>query len=447
MPVCPLDFRYGREMMKAIFDENNRLQLMLDVEAALARAHAKVGNIPQADADVITSKASIEIVKRSRVIQIEAEINHDIMSVVKAMAEQCGESGSYIHLGATSNDIIDTTTALQFKAAVEILRDDLTLLAHTLADLAEEHKDTIMVGRTHGQFAIPLTFGMKVATYALETHRHLQRLNELAPRICVGKMSGAVGTGAALGEHALNIQKLVMNNLGLQYEPASLQVIGRDRYSEFVALMAIIASSLEKFAVEVRNLQRSEIGEVSEAFDLSKQVGSSTMANKKNPITSENICGLARIVRGFLVPTLENMPLWHERDLTNSSAERFIIPHVCVLTDDLLAKTNNVFTNLSVNKENMMRNLESTRGHVMAEPVMMALTKQGMGRQEAHELVRQVSLSAEAGGKTLKEAIMENPGLSKMFPPEELDRVLDPKNYVGRASEIVDEVVATIRAG
>lgn len=445
MTVCPLDYRYGREVMKKIFDEENRLQLMLDVEAALARAHAKVGNIPEADAATITEKASTEIVKYSRVMEIEAEIQHDIMAVVKALAEQCGTAGDFVHLGATSNDIIDTTNALQHKAAVQILKDDLIALEHTIIDLAERHKHTIMVGRTHGQFAVPLTFGMKLASYALEVHRHLERLQQLEPRFVVGKMSGAVGTGAALGEHSAEIQRITMEDLGVGYEPASLQVVGRDRYSEFVALMAVISGSLEKFAVEIRNLQRSEIGEVSEAFNIEKQVGSSTMANKKNPITSENITGLARILRAYLTPSLENMPLWHERDLSNSSAERFIMPHVCILADDIIVKMTRVFANLNVSPENMLANLERTRGLVMAEPVMMALTKKGIGRQEGHELVRQVSLKAEADGTTLRQAIEANSELAALFTPEELDAVLDPKNYVGRAAEIVDEVSFIIK--
>ncbi|MCK4758313.1 MAG: adenylosuccinate lyase, partial [Thermoplasmata archaeon] len=223
MPVCPLEFRYGRDEMKRIFDEEVRLQLMLDVEAAIAKAHAKVGNITQEHAKTISLKATTQIVKLDRVWEIEKDTNHDIMAMVKALTEQCGTAGDYVHLGATSNDIVDTVTALQFIKAIEMIMDDLIIFENTLIDLAEKHKNTVMVGRTHGQFAIPLTFGMKVAVYALETHRHLQRLTQAKPRICVGKLSGAVGTGAALGEHASQLQKLVMEDLGLGYEEASLQ--------------------------------------------------------------------------------------------------------------------------------------------------------------------------------------------------------------------------------
>jgi adenylosuccinate lyase len=444
MKVCPLDFRYGRDTMKNIFDEEKRLQMMLDVEAALARAHAKVGNILEDDADIITSKANTQTVKLSRVNEIEMETNHDIMAMVKALTEQCGKSGDFIHLGVTSNDVVDTVTALQLKSALSIIEDDLVLLENSLVGLAEEYKGIVMVGRTHGQFAVPLTFGMKMAVFALETHRHLIRLREAKSRICIGKMSGAVGTGAALGEHATEIQKSVMDELGLGIEEASLQLVGRDRYVEFISIMANLASSLEKFTVEIRNLQRSEIGEVEEAFDNEKQVGSSTMSHKRNPITCENVCSLARVVRGLLIPTLENVPLWHERDLTNSAGERFTIPHVCILIDDMLVKTSGVFSNLVVNPDRMLQNLESSRGLIMAEAVMMALAKKGVGRQDAHELMRSLSLKAMERGTTLKEELTAEESISGLFTSEELDGILDPKRYLGRAEEIVDNVIDII---
>ncbi len=418
--------------------------MMLDVEAALARAHAKVGNILEDDAEIITSKANTQTVKSARVNEIEKETNHDIMAMVKALTEQCGKSGDFVHLGATSNDIVDTVTALQLKGALSIIEDDIVLLENSLAGLAEEHKGTVMVGRTHGQFAVPLTFGMKMAVFALEIHRHLIRLREAKPRICIGKVSGAVGTGAALGEHATEIQKSVMDELGLGVEEASLQLVGRDRYVEFISIMANLASSLEKLAVEIRNLQRSEIEEVAEAFDDTSQVGSSTMAHKRNPITSENVCSLARVLRGFLIPTLENVPLWHERDLTNSASERFTIPHVCILIDDMLVKTSGVFSNMVVYPERMLKNLESTKGLIMAEAVMMALVKKGVGRQDAHELMRLLSMRAKERDTTLKEELLAEESVSGLFAPEELDRILEPASYVGRAEEIVENVINII---
>ena len=445
MQVCPLDFRYGRDVMKQVFDEKMRLQNMLHVEAALARAHGAVGNISEEHADAIAQKASVDHVTLEQVWEIEKETNHDIMAMVKALTEQCGPSGDYVHLGATSNDIVDTVMAIQFKQALSIIEDDLVVLQNAIADLAEEHKDTVMVGRTHGQFAVPLTFGMKMAVYAREIQRHLDRLREARPRICVGKMSGAVGTGAALGVHAEEIQKKIMETLGLGVEEASLQLVGRDRYVEYVSLLANIAASLEKFAVEIRNLQRSEIAEVAESFNVTSQVGSSTMAHKRNPITCENVTSLARIVRGFVIPTYENVPLWHERDLSNSAAERFTISHTSIIVDDMLVKMAGVFTNLDVFPEQMLANLEKSNGLIMAEAIMMALVGKGMGRQQAHELMRKLSMEATFEKLHMKDKLLQDETISQLFSQEEIEQLMDPKNYIGKARQIVELALEDVR--
>lgn len=445
MLICPLDFRYGRKEMKEVFSEDHRIDTQLKVEAALARAHAKAGNIPKTAAKVITDKASISIITRERVYEIESETKHDVMAVVKALSERCGDAGKYVHLGATSNDIIDTTTALQFKASLDIVEKDLLSLLSALADLSEKHRDTVCMGRTHGQNAIPTTYGFKVAGYASEIMRHIERLQECRKRACVGKLSGAIGTAAALGPKARQVQELMMNDLGLGYEEAATQVVCRDRYTELVCLMANICTSCERYATEVRNLQRSEISEVAEAFDAKKQVGSSTMAQKRNPIVSENVCGLSRIVRGFITPTFENMVLWHERDLSNSSAERFTLPHVMVLTDEILSKMEGVFRGLTVNKDNMLKNINAAKGMIMAEPVMMALTAKGIGRQEAHEVLRSRSLMAEQKGWDLQRALLQDLLVKKHFTKAELAKVMDPMNYLGFAPQMTDDVVAKAR--
>ncbi len=431
--------------MKQVFDENMRLQNMLHVESALARAHAVVGNINQEHAEAIAAKASVEFVKLERVWEIEKDTNHDIMAMVKAFTEQCGPAGDFVHLGATSNDIVDTVMAIQLKQALSIIEDDLILLQHTIAELAEEHKGTVMVGRTHGQFAVPLTFGMKMAVYAREVQRHLDRLREARPRICVGKMSGAVGTGAALGEHADEIQARTMEILGLGAEEASLQLVGRDRYVEYISLLANIACSLEKFAVEIRNLQRSEISEVAESFDVERQVGSSTMAHKRNPITCENITGLARVARSFIIPTYENVPLWHERDLSNSAAERFTISHTSLLVDDMLVKMTRVFSGLDVFPENMLANIEKSNGLIMAEAVMIALVKKGLGRQEAHEIMRKLSMQAIETNTHLREQMALDEAISQLFTSEEIDVLMDPKSYIGKAEKIVEKALEDVR--
>src|SRR5213083_1346805 len=418
--LCPIDFRYGRPKMKGLFEEDSRLQRLLDVEAALARAEAKVGLIPEEAAAEIARKATTKRITVKRVQELEEETRHDLMAVVLALTEACeGDAGKYVHLGATSNDILDTATALQLRDAIRILDADLDELTSVLAGLASKHKKTVMLGRTHGQAAIPITFGLKMAVFASETARHRDRLREASVRVVVGKMSGAVGTGAAFGPYALDIQPAVMRDLGVGMEEAATQVVGRDRYAEFIAVLANLAASLEKFCTEVRNLQRTEIAEVAEAFEA-KQVGSSTMAQKENPVASENVCSLARIVRSLVTPALENIPLWHERDLTNSAAERIILPHACVLIDEMLAKTTEIFRTLRVYPDRMKANLEATGGQAMAEAVLIALVGKGLGRQEAHKLVRDAALKARSKGVPLRDALLAEPRIARLLTKKDL---------------------------
>ena len=430
--------------MRGIFEEENRLQKLLDVEAALAQAQAKAGNIKQDHADIIKKTASTRYVKLDRIREIDKKINHEITAVIRALTEQAGESGKFVHVGATSNDILDTAQALQLKEAVGLLDKALQKLKVTLASKAREHRDTIMVGRTHGQFALPITFGLKLADYALEVHRHQQRLKECSSRVLVGKMSGAVGTGAGFGPKALEIQKDVMDELGLGVEEGPTQIVARDRYVELFTDLANISCSVEKFATEVRNLQRSEIAEVAEPFDESVQVGSSTMAQKRNPVTAENVCGLARIVRGFAYPVFESSIMWHERDLTNSSAERFFVPHSLILVDDILAKLDGLFAGLVVRPEQMRKNLAKAGSVVMAEAVMLELVSKGLGRQDAHELVRKCSMEATKSGDDFKAVLMREKGVSSRLSEKDIDRALDPKAYLGSAGEIVDNILRIV---
>ena len=443
--ICPLDYRYGRSKMKAIFSEEGRIGYQMKVEAALAKAHASVGTISKSDAEEIARVASSDAVKIERIKEIEREINHDLMAMVKAMTEQCkGDAGKYVHLGATSNDIIDTASALQIKDALEIIDEDVDELLYTFAKVAKRERDTLEVGRTHAQFAIPITFGFKVAGYIAEMLRHKERLFEIVPRACAGKMAGAVGTGAALGKNFSKIQILVMQDLCLTYEPAATQVVGRDRYTEVICLLANIATSLERYGTEVRNLQRSEIGEASESFDAKKQVGSSTMPQKRNPINSESVTGLARIVRGLVVPTFENQVLWHERDLSNSSAERFTIPHAFVLLDEMLVRMNKVFSGLEIHADRMQKNIELSQGLIMAEPVMIKLTEKGVGRQDAHEMIREASMTALRKGINLREALLEREDVRKAMTEKEIIDIMDPANYTGGAKDIVDKMVSAV---
>ncbi len=441
--ICPLDYRYGREEMKGIFTERSRINYQMRVEAALANAHASLGTISREDADEIMRISDLEHVSLDRIREIESETNHDLMAMVKAMTEQCrGTAGRFVHLGATSNDIVDTATALQIKSALELVMDGVDELLAVFADVARRERDTLQIGRTHAQYAIPITFGFKVAGYIAEMLRHRERLIEIMPRACAGKMAGAVGTGAALGDNFRSIQTSVMRDLDLTYEPAATQVVGRDRYTELVCLLANIATSLERYATEVRNLQRSEIKEVEEAFDAARQVGSSTMAQKRNPIVSENICGLARVLRGFVAPTFENQVLWHERDLSNSSAERFTLPHTFVILDYMIHRTVRVWEGLEIHRDRMLANIEASQGLVMAEPVMMRLTEKGIGRQEAHEIVREASMDAVARDIHLREALLDRADIREQFTREEIVAVMDASNYVGASREITDKMVS-----
>ena len=419
--------------MLKIFEEENRVQKLLDVEAALALAHAEVGNIPHKDAEKIAAMASTKYVKVERIKAIEKEIKHDIASLVRALSEVCGENGAYVHLGATSYDIVDTANALQLKDAEAIIEKRLANLKTILQKQASDHKDTVMIGRTHGQHALPITLGFKFAVWGYEINRHLERLTECKKRVLAGKVSGAVGTQAGLGEHAEAIQELVMKRLGINAAEISTQIVQRDRYAEIISIYAIIATSLENFASEIRELQRPEIGEVFEAFEATKQVGSSTMPHKQNPETCERVCGLARIVRSLETPALEDMVTWHERDLTQSSAERFILPESNILLDYILNLMCNIVANLRIDKEKMLQNLTLTQGRAMSESVMMALAKKGVNRQEAHELLRKLTITSALEKRDFKQVLLQDKLVSNLLSEKEIDAALNPRNYLGTA--------------
>ncbi len=433
MAVSPLDSRYKTEMTP-VFDEENKLRKWMEVEVALAKAHAKLGHIPKEAPPAI--EAGMEKVKLERAREIEAEIHHDLMAMVRALAEQSGRYGGYIHIGSTSYDIEDTATALIFREGIEVLENRLKTLNSKLKALAEKHKKTVCIGRTHGQHANPTTYGMKFAVYYQEMKRNLERLEKAKETISVGKMSGATGTMAAFGSEGIEMQELVMKELGIKPATISTQVIQRDRHAEVLCTLGIIAGTLEKMAKEIRNLSRPEMGEISEPFKK-KQVGSSTMPHKRNPHKSERICSLARIVRANVQTALENIPLEHERDLTNSANDRFIFPESFIVTDYMAKQMAAILEGLEFYPENIKRNLELTHGLVMAERVMMALVEKGMGRQEAHELIRDLAQKAFGEKKSLKEVLRES-GAGKKFSEKELDGLMDTSTYLGKSGEIVD---------
>ncbi|MCS4541469.1 MAG: adenylosuccinate lyase [Euryarchaeota archaeon] len=441
MAIHPIDYRYGSKEMRQIFTEENKIQKMLEVEAALAKAHAAVGNIPKEAAEEISRKATTKFIKVQRVKEIEEETKHDLMALVKALTEASGKSGAWVHLGATSNDIIDTSLALQIKDALEIFRKDLIDILKLIAHLANSHKDTLCVGRTHGIHATVYVFGHKFAVWADEIMRHIERLEQCRDRVCVGKMSGVVGTQAGFGSHAKEIQNLAMQYLGLRAAPITTQIVPRDRLSELICLLALISSSLDKFATEIRNLQRTEIREVEEPFKEETQVGSTALPHKRNPINSEKISGLAKILRGTVIPALENVVSWHERDLSNSSCERAIIPEAFILLDEQLKTFKKVLEGLHIYPENIARNLHLTKGLIMTESIVLALVNKGLGRQEAHEIVRKCAMEVWNTQKTLAEVLKSNPAVTRYLKSEEIEEALDPAKYIGTAKQQIQEVV------
>ena len=442
MAIHPIEFRYGTPEMKRIWEQENKQQRMLDIESALAQAEGELGIIPKEFADEIKAKANTKFVTVERVSEIEAETKHDIASLSKGLSEVCeGEAGEYVHFGATSNDIVDSSNSLLLKDSIEVLEEKIERLTKIILKLAEENKMKVCIGRTHGQHALPTTYGMKFAIWADELHRQYDRLLHAKENVCLGMMDGAVGTTAALGTQGWEVHKKVSEILGLKPAPITNQVLQRDNHVEFVATLANIATTLSKIALEVRNLQRTEIQELGEFFDPEKQVGSSTMPHKMNPITAERICGVARIVKSYVNAAMENNPLWHERDLTNSSCERIMFPEACILTDYILNLTIKFMNNLIFYDENIERNLNFTNGLIMAERLMAELTRAGMGKQTAYGVARKNAIKANKEKLLLADLILEDPDASQFLTKEDVERIMDPHTYIGSAPIIVDEII------
>jgi adenylosuccinate lyase len=442
---CPLEFRYGRPQVRGLFSREARLARALRVEAALAATEAELGMIPPEAGVAIAAAATTDRVSVARVDELERELKHDVMALSRALAEAAGPSGRWVHFGSTSADITDSALALELKEAGGVLRSDLTDLARALAALARTHRATAEVGRTHGQHGVPISFGYKMAVAAAEVMRHRRRWDELLPRLAVGKMAGAVGTGAGFGIHAVAVEDGVMRRLGISADEAPTQITGRDRIAEFTNWLALVAGTAERLATEVRNLQRTEIAEVAEPFDEGRQVGSSTMAQKRNPMLSENVTSLARLVRAFALPPLENMVQWHERDLANSANERIVLPHSIVLTDDILTKLTSVFTGIRVDAARMTAEVDRSAGGSMTESLMLALTGRGLARADAHELLRRLTKDPSSG-PPLADRAKADPGVRTWLEPKEIDELLDPASYVRAAAEKTDRILARLKA-
>ena len=442
MAIHPIDYRYGSQEMRNVFDEERKLEKMLIVEAALAQTLSELGKIPKECAEEITRKASVKDVKLERVKEIEKETKHDVMALVKALTEVCGDAGKFVHLTATSYDIVDTANALILKDGLEILLKRGKELLTTCLNISERYKDLIMIGRTHGQHAIPITLGFKFANYSNKLGDDLVRLDYDIKNYIIGKFSGAVGSYAAQKIYGLGdeLEIKIMEKLGIKAADITTQVVDRESFARILCDIAILACTIEQIAKEIRNLQRTEINELSEPFG-EKQVGSSTMAQKRNPINTENICSNVRVIRSCVYPSLEDIALEHERDLTNSAAERSIIPTTFILTDEILMRMNKILSEMVVFPDSIRKNLDLSKGTIMSEAIITKLVEKGMGRQDAHELLRQSSMQAFETNRHLKDILLTKNIVSRYLNRKELDELFDYNNYIGLSIEKTEKVV------
>ena len=409
--------RYSRPQMKKIWSEKNKFDKWLQVEIAVCEAWAELGKIPEEDIPKIkTAHCNLK-----RIAEILKITHHDVTAFLSAVSESLGEESRFIHLGLTSSDVIDTALSLQLKEASKLLAKDIAELIAVLENRAIEHKRTIMIGRTHGVHAEPVTFGLKLALWAQEMKRNAIRLAEAERTISVGKISGAVGTYATVSPE---VEDKACAKLGLDPAPISSQIIQRDRHAQFVTTLAIIASSLEKFATEIRSLQRTEVLEAEEPF-AAGQTGSSAMPHKRNPELCERVCGLARLIRGNAAASMENIALWHERDISHSSTERIILPDSCLVLDYILNIFTSVMKGLQVYPENMQRNLELTQGLVFSQRVLIALINKGLSRQKAYELVQRNAMTAWKQKTSFLDLLKDDAEVTAQLPESELSSLFD----------------------
>jgi adenylosuccinate lyase len=400
--------------MGRIWTDENRFRKMLEVEILACEALAKLGVIPKEAAKVIREKADIDIV---RIKEIEEVTNHDVVAFIKNVSESVGEQAKYFHFGLTSSDILDTALSAQMVEAIKIIEKGVEELIEALKKKALKHKKTPMIGRSHGVHAEPITFGLKLAVYYKEMQRNLERVRSAKETIAVGQMSGSVGTFANVDP---SVEEYVCRKLGLKPAGVSSQIIQRDRHAYYLNVLAIVGASIEKIALEIRGLQKTEIGEVQEYF-AKGQTGSSSMPHKKNPIICERLVGMARLLRGNAVAALENVALWHERDISHSSVERVIIPDSTIILDYMLAKAKTLVEKLVVNEERMMENLNATKGLIYSQRIMLELIKKGVSRIEAYDIVQAAALGADSGGRDFKELILEDKRMNEHMSRTEIE--------------------------
>ncbi|HEY9798664.1 MAG TPA: adenylosuccinate lyase [Leptolyngbyaceae cyanobacterium] len=422
--------RYTLPEMGELWTEAYKLKTWLQVEIAVCEAQAQLGAIPEAAVEEIKAKANFD---PQRVLEIEAEVRHDMIAFLTNVNEYVGDVGRYIHLGLTSSDVLDTALALQLVGSLDIILEHVEQLSQAIRYQAQQHRDTVMIGRSHGIHAEPITFGFKLAGWLAEVCRNRDRILRLRQEIAVGKISGAVGTYANIDP---KVEAIACQNLGLTPDTASTQVISRDRHADYVQQLALLGASIERFAVEIRNLQRTDVLEVEEFFSKG-QKGSSAMPHKRNPIRSERLTGMARILRGHAVAALENVALWHERDISHSSVERVILPDVCILTHFMLVEITDLVKNLLVYPENMKRNMNLYGGVVFSQRVMLTLVEKGMSREEAYRIVQ--SCAHEAWNQpegNFHALIAKNPAVTSQLTPDEIEQCFDPQHHLKHLDEV-----------
>jgi len=425
--------RYSYPQMRELWTLQSKFNSWMEVELAICDALSELGYIPKEAAKLIRERASFTV---ERVLELEKVYHHDLIAFVKAMTEGMGEEARYVHMGVTSYDIEDTALGLRMKQACELLIEDVDALIDALRKKSVEYKDTLMMGRTHGVHAEPITFGLKLAVWIAEMQRHRERLLRLKDVVGVGKISGAVGTYATIDPR---VEEIVLERLGLKRPLVSTQILQRDRHAEYICTLAIIAGSLEKFATEIRNLQRTEILEVEEPFSA-KQRGSSAMPHKRNPHKCEQICGLARIVRSYVIPALETITTWHERDLTNSSVERITIPEASILVDYMLRRFTEIINGMVVYPERMCRNIERTHGVFCSQRIMLKLIEKGWGRDEAYSVVQSAAFKALEEERHMKEVLLEDERVRSSLSNEEIDECFDYRYFVRHVDLIFERM-------
>ncbi len=428
--------RYSRPKMARIWEPANRFALWLRIEILACEAWAELGEIPPDALAEIQTKAGFDL---ARIEAIEREVKHDVVAFLTAVGERVGPAARYLHLGLTSSDVLDTTLACQMREATDLLLEDVDALERVLADLAQKHKGTVMIGRTHGIHAEPTTFGLKLAMWLMEVRRARERLARVREVVSHGKLSGAVGTFANVPPR---VEEYVCGRLGLRPEPISTQIIQRDRHAEFLAALAIVGASLDKFATEIRHLQRTEVREVEEPFSEG-QKGSSAMPHKRNPVACEQVSGLSRLLRSNLQAGLENVALWHERDISHSSVERVILPDSTILLDYLLVRFREVLEGLRVYPENMRRNLEATHGVIFSQQVLLTLAKVGASREAAYRMVQRNAMRAWEEAEEFQTLLQGDPEVRAVLGEAEIESCFDLGYHLRHVDEVFRRVGLT----